>query len=83
MTFDISPWYGITVSNGEKIGPRQWRAEANIFRRDTQQKLGANFFGEGGAMTTANDAALSAAKYHLYMLDKPNNWSGPENGYRI
>ena len=83
MTFDIDPWYGITVIHGEKIGPRRWRARAHIFRRDTQQKVADDFFGEGGAMTTADDAALKAAKLRLYALGKPDNWSGPENGYRI
>lgn len=82
MTFDVDPWYGVTVIHGEKIGPRRWRARAYIFRRDTQQNVGEDFFGEGGAMTTADKAALNAAKGELYMLGKPHDWSGPEDGFR-
>lgn len=81
MTYDIDPWYGISVIHGEKIGPRRWRAKAYIFRRDTQQKIGEDFFGEGGAMTTADKAAFNAAKRELYVLGQPDDWSGPENGY--
>jgi len=81
MTFDVDPWYGVPVFHGEKIGPRRWRARAHIFRRDTQQKVGEDFFGEGGAMTTADEAALNAAKRELNVLGIPHDWSGPEDGF--
>jgi hypothetical protein len=82
MTFDIDPWYGITVIHGERISPRLWRARAYIFRRDTQQRVGDDFFGEGGAMTTADNAAFHAAKTYLFGLGVPENWSGPEVGFK-
>ncbi len=81
MTFDINPWYGITVKHGQKIGLRKWRAEAYIFRRDNQKRIGGDFYGEGGAMTTADDVALNEAKHELHILSVPDDWSGPENGY--
>lgn len=30
MTFDIYPWYGVTVIHADKIGPRRWRAEPRL-----------------------------------------------------
>lgn len=83
MTFDIDPWYGVTVTHGEKIGPRRWRAKAQIFRRDTQQRVGEPVYGEGGAMTTADSAALAAAKQLLHSFGEPASWAGPEGGFRI
>jgi len=82
MTFNIDPWYGVTVIHGEKIGPRRFRAQALIFRRDTQRKVGSIHFGEGGAMTTADDAALNAARREIYALGEPNDWSGPKSGFQ-
>jgi hypothetical protein len=83
MTFNVDPWYGVSVTHGKKVGPRRWQAEAYIFRRDTQQRVGKSFFGEGGAMTTADDAVLAAAKRELYILGKPADWSGPKDGFSI
>jgi len=83
MTFDINPWYGITVIHGEKVGPRRWQAKAHIFRRDTQQRISDDFYGEGGAMTTADDAALNAAKRKLSSLGEPEDWVGPKSGFKI
>ena len=83
MTFDVDPWYGVTVIHADKVGPRRWRARAYIFRRDTQDRVGDDHYGEGGAMTTADTAALNMAKRTLRMLGEPENWSGPEGGFAV
>ena len=83
MTLNCGPWYIITVIHGEKIAPRQWQARAYISRRDTQQRVSEDILGDGGARTTADKAAINAAKQKLYMLEKPINWSGPKNGFRF
>ena len=83
MTSNIDPWYGVTVSHGKKFGPRQWRATARLFRRDTHARVGDEFSGEGTTMGTADDAALRAATVFADSLGEPEDWSGLEGGYRF
>jgi hypothetical protein len=35
MNFDINDFFGITVTHGQRRGPKLWVAEAQAFRRDT------------------------------------------------
>jgi hypothetical protein len=81
MTFDISPYYSVTVYHGRKMGPRRFKARAQLFRRDNQIQVGEDFFGVGGAMTSADEAALKEAQDAAKRLPAPVNWLGPQNGY--
>ena len=81
MTQNILPWYYVTVSHGVKIGSRRYRAKAQLLRKDTNREVGEPVFGEGGAMTTADRAAIEAAKNLTYRLGRPDDWTGPVDGF--
>lgn len=73
MTFDIDKYYSVRVSHGKKIGPRLYRAEADIIRRDTNDRVG-KVSAEGGAMTSADHNALAEAKRLISKLGTPKDW---------
>lgn len=83
MTFDVDGYYGVTVTHGEKKGPRRWQARAYVFRRDTQEIIDNNFFGEGATMTSADKRALQAARRAISMKGIPDGWKGPKDGFRF
>lgn len=74
MTYDIDEYWGITVTHGEKTGPKRWRATAQAFRRDTMKNVGEVFVGTGTTMNTADTVALEEAKRFVLLQDKPKDW---------
>jgi hypothetical protein len=75
MTSDINEWWGITVSHGVRIAPKQWRATARAFRRDTFEQVGNEFVGLGTTMNTADDKALQNGRSYVLPLGKPADWN--------
>jgi len=73
MTRNLNEFYGVTVVHAKKIGPRRWRAQAQIFRRDTFAVV-EEFFIEGGAMTSADSRAIDEAERKVGFLDIPTGW---------
>jgi hypothetical protein len=73
MTLNINEYYGVTVIHAKKMGPRLWRARAQIFRRDTFAVV-EEFFTEGGAMSSADTRAINEAERRVGFLDIPTNW---------
>jgi hypothetical protein len=57
------------------------RSASCYYARDNQTQVGDDFFGVGGAMTSADNAALKEAQDAAKGLPAPPNWSGPQNGY--
>jgi len=75
MTVDLNEYYGVTIFHAQKIGPRQWRARARLFRRDTFEVL-EEFFADGGAMTSADARALKEAREKVAFRACPPDWRG-------
>ncbi|MBI5604279.1 MAG: hypothetical protein HY879_13100 [Deltaproteobacteria bacterium] len=82
MTKNVDGYYGVTVIHGEKVGARQFRARAYIFRRDTQEKIGNDIFVEKATMNSADTQAFQEARNAILMMGVPEAWSGPEDGFR-
>jgi hypothetical protein len=60
VDFDHTP-FSVTVRHAERTGPREYRAVGDIFRRDTGKNV-HQVTGTGGARTSAEDAAIRAAR---------------------
>lgn len=80
MTFDINPWFGATVTHGERVG-NNWTASAEVFGRDTQETLGATIYAKGESRAIAEDSALENAKNDIARREIPFDWSGPTGGF--
>lgn len=79
MTLNINEYYGVTVNQGEKRGPKLWLAEAQAFRRDSMNNVGPVFHGNGTTRSTSNDDALRQARSFVRDLPPPSDWQKPLN----
>lgn len=81
MTEDITPYYGVTISHGTRIKGSKWKAQAQVFRRDTLADVGEALIGEGPSMTSADNQAMAKAKVFLRGLPEvPEGWKGLDRG---
>ena len=77
MTFDINEWFSVTVFHGEKVGPKRWRAKAQVFRRDrpdTPDDCIREFVVFGTTMNSADEDAYRQAKRFVKSQGKPLDW---------
>ena len=74
MTCNVNEYCGITVTHGEKIGPKRWQAIAQAFRRDTMENVGEKFVGIGTTMNAADTAARKKAEHFVSLQGKPKDW---------
>jgi hypothetical protein len=74
VTFTIDEHWDITVTHGEKIGPKRWQAIAQAFRRDTMENVGGKFVDIGTTMNAADTAARKKAKHFVSLQGKPKDW---------
>jgi len=74
MTKNLNKYFGVTVYHAKQMGPRRWRAKAEIFRRDNF-KVVETFFTEGGAMTSADSQAISEAEQKVPFFNPPDDWN--------
>ena len=77
-TTDLNEYWSITTRPGDQVGPRQWRATARVWRRDTHRPVGPEHVGEGGARTSAEARATEAAKNWAGSQARPVDWAAPE-----
>lgn len=78
MTFDIDEYWGVSVTHGEKTGPKQWRASAIAFRRDNQEQVGDDFIGFGTTMNRADEDAQKKATAFVRAKAQPKDWRSAE-----
>ena len=77
MTKDLNEYYGVTVHHAKKVGPKQWLANAEIFRRDTFLAV-KEIIGHGGAQTRADSNAIEEAEREvIYLPHPPEDWNKP------
>lgn len=74
MTFDIDEYWSITVTHADKIGPKEWRATAQAYRRDTQKPVGHSLTGFGSTQNAADTAAQHAAEDFVSTQGRPEGW---------
>lgn len=74
MTFDIDEYWGVSVTHGEKTGPKQLRASAIAFRRDTQEQVGDDSIGFGAIMNRADEDAKKKAAAFVRAKGQPKDW---------
>ena len=79
MTSDFN-WRSVTVFPvAEKVGPKRWRAVAQVFRRDrpdTPDCVEKEFVGFGTTENSARGDAYRQAKRFALSQGKPSDWQG-------
>jgi hypothetical protein len=84
MTLDLNEFYGVTVFHAEWIGPRQWRARAHVFLRDTAGVAAVDqFFAYGGTMSSADNRAIAEAERRFGSREKPADWNNCIGGVKM
>ncbi|TAK04042.1 hypothetical protein EPO34_02705 [Patescibacteria group bacterium] len=77
-TYDINKYWSITVSGKQKVRVG-WQATATVVRRDTGDRVGPDFSGEGRVHTSAErHAKESAEEWVRTQRTPPDGWAEPK-----
>lgn len=76
-TVNLGHYFSVTVRHPKKMGPGEFAAEGTIHRRDTQKPV-SSVTGTGGRATSAQQAAVNAARLWAGSRKGPDDWSGLE-----
>lgn len=75
MTNNFGPYYSGTARPANKVGPRRWKSEIWLVRRDTDETV-EKLQGVGSTEVSAMTNGLREGKAKAETLGAPKEWKG-------